>query len=731
MEGNFVQQSLHRALRIRQQQPPAVQDNTTPSVHSEMPCECCHSCECKKKKKKKKCPSLMGATGATGATGPVSSASTGATGATGPSGSSGAPGLNGATGASGASGLPGPVGATGVSGSPGLNGATGASGSPGSVGATGASGVSGSPGLVGATGPVGGTGVANLLFNLTTFVDVQFGNDTTGRLNDAAFPFRTIAAAQNAIVATGMPSANNVWCIQLAGGTTTEPTVPLRGWIDIHGSGQDNSFIRNGVNTSQLLSNESVVLSNVTIQNTDAAALQFNGVATNVGVKAHSVTFSITPQSGNPSYRSSVSITQPFALFDANLCTFAADYSHAANNSPMDTLIAIAAPSDGSSTNIRNCMFVNVAGASTTPYPPLVTSTPTAPTLSAVFVQNTGATTRFSLMLSNNVGVFDLTRTNALRSACYLALLHWLGMVQSNNDTMTFVIGTNDFNMVAGLFSVGTPPPPPLFMSVSRYNFSLTVTDTLPKFPVAQLNSQLNSLVSRAVSKEEPHATDDDMQNSLFRPQGTPPSLFLITDTFTDVFQTITSNNSSTGSTQSTQNVSVPNQQGTIDLSGNALPFNGIMTIQQGSSALPVVIPNTTIVGGNQTVTGTQSLGGQQRLATHIDNTTTTIVLVNPNDGIVFSDTRSFVLPVAVDIHLPTADDATIGRVVYVGGAVAVGNGCSVNLVSPSPINGVSSASITLVHDTPVFGHSMNLIAVANMGALIGWATISSTLPNF
>jgi hypothetical protein len=151
--------------------------------------------------------------GATGAvfTGPTGS--TGSTGTTGATGSTGPTGSTGATGATGSTGVTGPTGATGPTGSTGVTGPTGATGPTGSTGATGAT-----PSV---------PPLSSLLY-----VDQLAAPGGDGSI---AAPFTTIAAANAAFLAKGVPNKNNKYGIFLVPGIYPE-NVNLYPWIFLVGT---------------------------------------------------------------------------------------------------------------------------------------------------------------------------------------------------------------------------------------------------------------------------------------------------------------------------------------------------------------------------------------------------------------------------------------------------------------------------------------------------------------
>jgi predicted acyltransferase (DUF342 family) len=158
----------------------------------------------------------------------------------------------------------------------------------------------------------------------TAFVDVQYGDNGTAQLNDAALPFATLGAAIAAILPQS-PSATSPWLVLMRPGITTEPRVQLAGHIHISGEGPNLSIIANGVTTSaNVASGDTVRLANLTIRgeqspNTTMAALRI--VNEGVTIEAFNVIFSHVAQQEQSTSRGLVFVSRE-AHFFASACTF-------------------------------------------------------------------------------------------------------------------------------------------------------------------------------------------------------------------------------------------------------------------------------------------------------------------------------------------------------------------------------------------------------------------------
>jgi hypothetical protein len=109
------------------------------------------------------------------------------------------------------------------------------------------------------------------------YVDPEYGNDCTGKLQSAKCVFKTYAAAINAILSSDkQPSEFDRWLVKLGNCTFNEP-LNLYSWIDIEGESRQGTLINNQIIAADNLSlNSEVYIANLTVHPQNTSAVVFN-----------------------------------------------------------------------------------------------------------------------------------------------------------------------------------------------------------------------------------------------------------------------------------------------------------------------------------------------------------------------------------------------------------------------------------------------------------------------
>ena len=119
-------------------------------------------------------------------------------------------------------------------------------------------------------------GIFTIKETRTVFVDAEFGNNTTGQLNNPARPFKSISSAINSIIIKDN-IRNPAWQVLIAPGTYQEiPTVP--NGINLVGSGTNTVLSQLIVNGASEISNLQLVGPNLPIINVNFTGSDINGL---------------------------------------------------------------------------------------------------------------------------------------------------------------------------------------------------------------------------------------------------------------------------------------------------------------------------------------------------------------------------------------------------------------------------------------------------------------------